>query len=331
MTQELLLVDSRPNWEPEEVIKWAVKKYKIKKLVGMYSGGKDSLLTATLTFKAIQELKQEGIEVDFECIHCVTGTGSAENFEFVLKSCQERGWKVHIEYPNGNIEYPQEEILAIVKEMGFNGPDLHAINMRRLKIQSIERWLAEEIGLETVGSISQETVQKIIAAGVWFVSGKAPTNSIRRKRQLEAALRKGKTIEDLLASVDDGIPGIKPMFFKTKAWTWRKIREMKLNIVASYEKVHHSLECLCPSFVTKSEMEMLRIFYKDLWTDMMILSDQYGGKHWVTDEKGRRYLKDFGRYGEPPKHKKLKKEQQQLMECSKSLEDLACFECGIHN
>lgn len=312
MTEQLAglqTYDERRKLEPKEIIRYAVEKYNIRQFTGLFSGGKDSLVTCLLSYEAIQDInKEQGLNIGFNVLHCYTGIGSHENFEYVLKTANKYGWHLTVEYPNQDEEYPQNELLKVLWVWGFAGRKWHKVWLKALKYNSIRRYYKAH----------PET---------WFISGKSPTNSERRKQQVERALKQGRTVEDLYAGYDDNLPSIKPMFFVTKAETWQIVRERNLQLVSSYERQSHSLECLCPGFATLTEHKELR-GWKDtrpLAIDLDILNEQYGGWHYVTDKRGRKYLKNFGTWGNPPKTKALKDNQEQLTE---AMEDLACVECS---
>lgn len=306
--QELALVDSRKKLTPKEILRYAITTYNIRHLTGQFSGGKDSYLTCRITAEAIKELEQElGIEIEFDVLHCYTGTGAHKTFKYVLETATKEGWHLNVEFPDNDPNYPQNAYIRVLHEKGFLGRSWHGVWFRVLKVDSMRRFYANN-------------------PDTWYVSGKAPTNSRRRKEQMENALKKGRTIESLYAGMDDGLPWVKPIFYYTKAETWDMIRERGLQIIDSYNYTGHSEECRCPAFATLKEYGSLKMWNPEDATDIDILNEQYGGYHRVQDKRGRWYMKNFGKWGVPPKRKTiLDVEQAQITE---AMEDLACFDCS---
>lgn len=280
-------------------------------MTGLFSGGKDSYLTCHMTYEIIKKLEKElDIKIGWDVLHCYTGTGNPKTFEYVLKIATKEGWQLYVEYPEDNREYPQNAYIKVLYEKGYLGRKWHAVWLRILKIDSMRRFYRNH-------------------PDTWFVSGKAPTNSKRRRKQMEKALKRGKTIESLYAGIDDNLPSIKPMFYLTKGDTWQMITQRGLSIIESYKTTGHSEECRCPAFATMQEYHSIKMWEPQEAIDIDILNDQYGGWYKVQDKRGRWYLKNFGKWGEPPKTKTtLDEEQCQLGE---AMEDLACFDCSAAN
>lgn len=103
-----------------EIISQACLEFGVKKLIGLFSGGKDSLVACHLT------------NVD-EILYCKTGIGLDENFSYVVDTCNKYGWKLNIEEPKFSYE-------DIIKKMGFPGPQMHSAVMGYLKWHSIRRF-----------------------------------------------------------------------------------------------------------------------------------------------------------------------------------------------
>lgn len=285
---------------PKEVLNYAITKYNVSHFVGLFSGGKDSYLTCKLAHQAIREIDPE---IKFDVLHCYTGTGSHETFEYVLKICEKEGWHLNVEFAGNDPNYPQNAYMRVLHDKGFLGRGWHAVWLRVLKLDGMRRYFKNN-------------------PDAWFVSGKSPNNSKRRKAQLVKWMKRGKTIESLFAGIDDGLPSVKPMFFLTKKDTWKMIRELGLEIMDSYNYVGSSKECLCPAFATLEELAMLKRWSPTDAIDIEILNEQYGGYHKARDKRGRYYRKNFGKWGQPPKGATVLDENQE------QLEDLACFECS---
>lgn len=325
MKQETVLeMDTIDTRTPTQIIIDAVKKYNIRKLVPLFSGGKDSLVTVHVTQEAITQLKAVGIAVEMEVLHCYTGTGAPRNFEYVLAMAQKNGWKLAVEWPQGEHEYPQMPYVRYIRENGFPSHNMHSAVMRMLKIESMERYLQKQLGND-VGLDTKAWKERLLHGGIWLVSGRGAGNSTRRKKKHQKEL-KSASFEEVTARIEDTLPFVKPLVRASRVYVWEYIRAKNLELIDTYALVHHSLECNCGSMAKKGELNELALWGKEtdnIATDIKILNDQYGGKHLVTDELGRTYLKDFGYWGWKPKRKvKLSAKQQQLAE-------LVCVDC-IH-
>lgn len=322
MTQELLLADTIDTRTPVEIIIDAVEQYNIQELVPMFSGGKDSLVTVNITQKAIAELRKKGRKVKMTVLHCYTGTGAPRNFDYVLAMARDNGWNLHVEWPQDQKEYPQLPYMRYLQENGFPSHSLHSAVMRMLKIESMERFMQKRLGSD-VGLDTKDWKERLLNGGVWLVSGRGAGNSVRRKNKHNKE-RKSTDFKELTARIEDTLPFVKPLIRASRTYVWNYIRKHDLKLIDTYAFVHHSLECNCGAMAKKGELKELQLWNEqtdNIAVDIAILNDQFGGKHPVTDERGRTYLKDFGYWGWKPKRKvKLDEKQEQLAE-------LVCFGC----
>lgn len=325
---QVLQFDNRDAREPVQIIIDAVRKYNIHTLVVLFSGGKDSLVTAMITELAIKKLAEQGVSVQMELLHCYTGTGHPDNFRYVLATADKHNWKLNVEWPADNSEYPQLPYMYFLRDVGFPSRSLHSMIMNILKIKSMERFLQKRLG-DDVGIDSQAWRDRVMVSGLWLVSGRGRKNSKRRQRKADKELRV-KTEEELTAAIEWSLPFVKPLFNKPKRFVWDFIRQHNLELPESYAFVHHSMECNCGAMAKKGELKEIERWYKDLATDLKILTDQFGGMHEVVDEIGRTYRKDFGRWGwvAEKKFRRLTKEQTQMTEFDRRIEAIACFECA---
>jgi hypothetical protein len=145
---------------------------------------------------------------------------------------------------------------------------------------------------------------------------------------------KEAAFDDITARIEWNLPFVKPLIRTSKTFVWKIIRQFGLELIESYSYVHHSLECNCGAQAKKGELKELKRWQREvakgIATDLEILSEQFGGKHKVTDEYGRTYIRDFGTWGVPPKrqYRKLRKDQKQLIQYLAGLENLACWDCS---
>ena len=96
------------------------------RLVGLFSGGKDSLV-------ACHTLWKQGLLN--EILYCKTGIGLVENFEYVLKTCNKYGWKLNVETPEDRFSYEN-----FVRRFGFPHAGIHSTVMGHLKWFSMRRF-----------------------------------------------------------------------------------------------------------------------------------------------------------------------------------------------
>lgn len=324
--QELVLrYDDIDTREPVQIIIDAVIKYNIKKLVPLFSGGKDSLVVVKITELAIAKLKEMGIVVEMEVLHCYTGTGAPRNFDYILQMAEKNGWKLVIEWPQDEKEYPQLPYMRFLQEVGFPSHDLHSMVLRILKFESMERYMLKALGSD-ISIDSKAWQEKVLHGGIWLVSGRGAKNSNKRKGYHDQE-RKEASFDDLTARIEWNLPFIKPLIRTSKTFVWDFIKKHSLELIDTYAWVHHSLECNCGAQAKKGELKELHTWQDqtdNIATDIDILIDQFGGKYEVEDELGRKYVKDFGYWGWKPKkaNRKLDKKQKQL-------EEIVCWECSV--
>jgi 3'-phosphoadenosine 5'-phosphosulfate sulfotransferase (PAPS reductase)/FAD synthetase len=119
--------------------------------IGMFSGGKDSLV-ACHKFS-----KERGLK---EVVYCDTGVGL--NLEYVKNTCKKFNWKLNIVKP-----LPKETYEVFVERFGFPHQGMHSTVMGFLKWHPIRKWNREQ----------KKAGRKII-----FVSGRRKNESKRRLR-----------------------------------------------------------------------------------------------------------------------------------------------------
>ena len=119
------------------ILSQAKSQFNVNKFIGLFSGGKDSLVACHL-------LSQMGV-LD-EVLYCKTGIGLEENFDYVLDTCNKYGWKLNVELPKFSYE-------DIIKKMGFPGEQMHYAVMGYLKWHSIRRFEKKRRS-EKIGFIS---------------------------------------------------------------------------------------------------------------------------------------------------------------------------------
>ena len=122
---------------PLLIIKEAIKLYKPKKALLLFSGGHDSLVS---THVSAQILERLGLE--FVVYHGDTTIGIPETQDYVREVCASYGWELAIRRP----PKPSDHYDELVKRYGFPGPNkqAHQIMYRRLKERALRAYVSHE-------------------------------------------------------------------------------------------------------------------------------------------------------------------------------------------
>ncbi len=226
----------------EEKIGWAVQelnhaiwKWKPAMVVGLMSGGNDSLPACYIASLAKQF---DGI------LHINTGIGIEDTRVFVRKTCKERKWKLWEYRATENTgRYGKPDPIfyeKLVMRYGFPGAFGHGMMYNRLKLRQILRFKRDH-------GINANTSRKRIM----FVGGVRKQESKRRSKTTQTDLLQIKPSELWAAPI--------------RFWSKQDCREariyagLKENPVAF--NLHMSGECLCGAFAKKGELAQLEFFY----------------------------------------------------------------------
>jgi len=126
------------------------------KYVGLFSGGKDSLVVCHYLWK------QKKLN---EVVHCRTGIGTHENLDYVKSTCSKFGWKLNIIEPKEGETYQD-----FVRKFGFPHEGMHSAIMGYLKWHPLRKFGRDN-----------ECI---------FVSGRRKKESKRRMRTVKHELEK---------------------------------------------------------------------------------------------------------------------------------------------
>lgn len=180
-------------------------------------------------------------------VHINTGIGIPATRRFVQERCrmlgveyieigrlegQLTGQRTH-EYRDAGEEYRQW-----VLEFGFPGPGAHTYQYTNLKEKPLQWWLSEQ----TEGEV-------VLLSGV-------------RKAESE---RRMETIDDQAIQRKLGVWWVAPLV----EWTGLDVREYRraqncpMNPLV--EVLEMSAECLCGAFGHRTELDLIRRFYPDVW------------------------------------------------------------------
>ena len=122
-----------------------------QELIGLFSGGKDSLT-------ACHYLWKQG-KLD-EVVYCNTGVGL--NFKYVLETCNKFGWKLNVLQPKEG-----ESFEDYIRKFGFPHNLNHLGVMGYLKWHPMRTWYNQ---------------QKKLGRDITLISGRRKKESARRKR-----------------------------------------------------------------------------------------------------------------------------------------------------
>lgn len=109
-----------------DILRQAQEERGIKKFVGLFSGGKDSLTTCHFLWK-------EGL-ID-SVLYCNTGISVPENQLYVLDICKRFGWNLNIVQPKEGETYED-----FWRKFGPPGPGAHSMVMGYLKWHPMRKW-----------------------------------------------------------------------------------------------------------------------------------------------------------------------------------------------
>ena len=231
---------------PEEIIRAAKEQYNLKTLVTLFSGGKDSL-TAGHVAKPIADK----LGLEFRVLYCHTGINVKENFEYVLKTCNQLGWNLTVEHVAPRFSYEE-----IVRRYGFPNQGIHSGVMRWLKWFSIRRYLRSHLD-----------------DNIAFISGRRKKES-KRRMSLKQAIQLNVKGE----RKDAPILTVGPLFWWSTPQVWDYIHTNNLQVCPVYETLHISGDCLCGCFAESGEAELLSIFHPETAAQIASLERKYGGK-----------------------------------------------------
>jgi len=193
--------------------------------IGMFSGGKDSLVACH--YADVQEV-----------IYCKTGIGLPENEQFVAEQCAKYGWKLHVLTPKEGNSYED-----FIERFGFPKPRIHAAVMSYLKWFPLRKWARENAHRNIV-----------------FVTGRRSKESKRRMQVTGREKSKGGE----LVKVEKNITCYAPLLDWSTEQVWRYIKENNMDVCPVYQTLHLSGDCLCGAFAGIGESDLIATFYPQM-------------------------------------------------------------------
>lgn len=205
----------------------AIETFKPKMVIGLNSGGHDSLSCNLVASKAS---RFDG------CLHVNTGIGIEATRDFVRATCERQKWTLReykaIENTKADGTPDPMDYDAIVRRYGFPGPDAHRFMYIQLKQRSIERFLRD------VGASP--------SSPVLFISGARTEESKRRMGNTKTEPSNyGRSV--WLNAIHDW----------TKSDTNALIDGLKVERNIVVDLIHKSGECLCGAYAEPGELEEL--------------------------------------------------------------------------
>lgn len=221
-----------------EIIRQAQQKYGIKKFVGLFSRGKDSLVTCHF-------LSRLGV-LD-EVLYCNTGVNAPENPLYVLDICKKFGWKLNTVYPKEG-----EKFEDFVRKFDFPRQGMHSAIMGYLKWHPMRTWARQHRHEDFA-----------------FVSGRRAKESNRRG----GIMSNTGTVEQT-----EKMTFVTPLYYWSDADVWNYIRDNNLEKCPVYDTLHISGDCLCGAFSEIGEMFLIKVFHKQLYDFLLGIEEKYGGR-----------------------------------------------------
>lgn len=214
-------------------IREAVEKYKPLAVVGLFSGGHDSLTANLIAHEA---------GADFS-LHINTGIGIEQTREFVGETCAGRGWELREYKATENTladGTPDPQIYEeLIMAHGFPGPFMHRKMYNRLKERQLERF-EREIGASSTSP-------------VLYLSGCRSDESTRRM---------GTTHE---APQEDGRRvWVNHIHDFTKGDCAKCIKHCGAKRSPVVDLIHKSGECLCGAFAQPGELAEIKLWFPDV-------------------------------------------------------------------
>lgn len=249
----------------------AIRTHKPALVVGLMSGGNDSLPACYIASLAI---KFDGI------LHINTGIGIEATRVFVRETCEARNWKLWEYKATENTRADGTPDPMIYEDLclkhGFPGAFAHRMMYSKLKERQLRRFKRDN-GVHGRGKNKQR---------VMLISGVRLTESIRRMGNVPKQLVDIRSAEIWASPI--------------REWSKKDCRDARIyagiaeNPVA--ERIHKSGECLCGAFAKKGELAELEMWYPE---DAKRIRD--------LEERVRLAGFDWGWEDQPPKKPACKK------------------------
>ena len=237
-------VDVPPELSGHDLIDWACNEWDVSHVVGLFSGGHDSL-TAT-------HLASRHPRFSFAC-HINTGIGVEETREFVRETC--RDWGIELreyraeDYIGGDGQPCPQRYTDFVFKYGFPGPGQHHRMYQRLKERPLRNMIRD---------LDRKRGQKVL-----LITGVRADESIRRTAHVDQAqIWEGTKV------------WVAPVWDMTKQDTNAYVKDNNLTRNPVVDAIHMSGECLCGAYAHKGELDELAFWYPETAKEIRIIEDE---------------------------------------------------------
>lgn len=251
-----------------------------------YSGGKDSGMVLD---KLIEMGKLDSV------LHLRTNIGVKITEDFVIQQCKDKGVKLHIREPTP-LAFAY---VAYCLEFGFPGPSMHSSIMKILKYNTMKKFIQEP---------QFKNKHPAIIGGV---------------RKSESKRRFGNYNTPITQETE--LWFVNPIFYESNESVYRDFIESGRKRSPTYESLGFSADCMCSSFATKGEAQLLKQVDPNLFEFI----------EWITDgikRFGSKDAKKYAKWGETQDFDQVK--NQQLLakffdeDEIKHIEKMAVNTCG---
>lgn len=217
----------------KQIISEAISQYNPVKVLLLFSGGHDSLVS---THSSAQILNELGI--DFSVYHGDTTIGIKETQEFVIEVCDQFNWELAIRKAPKTTDHYE----SIVREHGFPGStkSAHRFCYLRLKERALRHYVTHEC---KSSPYARENV--LLLTGV---------------RKSESLIRMGYTET---TTKDNSRIWCNPIFYWTESDCEQYMKDNDLPRNPVKDKICISGECLCGAFGGKEELAEIRGAYPE--------------------------------------------------------------------
>lgn len=220
-----------------ECVRSAADKFKPVAIVGLFSGGHDSLTANIVAHEAGADCS----------LHINTETGVPQTREFVFSTCDKNGWRLR-EYKAGDHinakgDPDPQSYRQLVLDHGFPGPFMHRKMYNRLKERQLSHFERD------IGATSNKPVI--------YVSGMRTEESVRRMGNMRRDAETGTSKEGRRVWVA-------PIHDFSKSDCGRCISACGMSRNPVVDLIHKSGECLCGAFADRNELDELRVWFPDV-------------------------------------------------------------------
>ena len=231
-----------------EIIDKAIDEHKCASIIGMMSGGHDSLVSCHIVAQ----------HPSFDFIaHINTGIGIEETRQYARDVCDDMGWQMK-EFKAADCGQSYRDIVI---EHGFPGPFAHRMMYSRLKERPI-RQMCRDYGMS-------KTNRPLLTTGI-------RRSESRRRMGRRDTTREGNRV------------WCNPISEMTDDQKWKYIEDHNLPKNPIALKLCMSGECLCGAFAHPGELAELKEIAPDSYSEIMAIEAEVrsGGLPWGWQDSG---------------------------------------------